>query len=106
MPKMGDIPVPVVFTRDQIRILRGMTDANLSTPIGEINDRVAILMLLDDAETSATIRHAQRETAHIEWSKRVESAPHWRCGTVHGSDGCPRGGGNDGWSVTDGEWAG
>jgi len=98
MSKLGDMPVPLVLTRDQVRTIRGalsvISEFSPEWSIGPV-DIQPVLDLLDSAETQATIVHA---------SKKPENVPHWRCGTVHGPSGCPRGGGNDGWHISDGEW--
>ena len=58
MTKTGDMPVPVVLTRDQVRLIRGMvatteTQGQLLPVFQEVKD------VLDAAETVATIQHAQ-----------------------------------------------
>jgi hypothetical protein len=58
MPKLGDMPVSLVLTRDQVRLIRGMlaTTAIRGELIPAFQD---VKDVLDNAETQATIDHAR-----------------------------------------------
>lgn len=58
MSTLGDIPVPVMLTREQVRLIRGMiattaVAGNLLPAFQEVKD------ILDNAEDVATIKHAK-----------------------------------------------
>lgn len=72
MTKLGDIPVPVEFTRDQVRLIRGMIattaiGGNLIPAFQELKD------ILDAAEDHATVMNASGWVRQPSWRPKPKS---------------------------------
>lgn len=58
--KSEDITVSVEFTRDQVRLIRGMIHTATAGNVLDIPEFTALLNTLNNAEDQATIKHAEK----------------------------------------------
>jgi hypothetical protein len=74
--KMGDIPVPLVLTRDQIRLIRGalfvINDSCFNWTVDIVKDIAEVVELIDHAEDRATINNAKLVKPTL-WQEIIDS---------------------------------
>src|ERR1700730_12685098 len=76
MATLGDMPIPVVLTRDQVRLIRGMLVAS-EMANGKRSYLTTILNTINNAEDQATISHASNMPQRCEaWCSHYPNCQH------------------------------